>query len=789
MEQHLKRHWSALELDKILERLAQEAASPAAAEAARALTPQTGLSNVQALLDETWDAYTLLAKFGAPGFGGLLDVSNPLRRAEAGGALNMAELLRIGGVLRTLRGIVAWREKSAGLKTHLDDYFDGIQPNKYLEEQIFNAIDSEEEMNDNASPTLANIRRKIRAASARVREKLDSMVHSAYYQKFLQEPIVTQRGGRFVVPVKSEHRSEVPGLVHDSSGSGATVFIEPMAVVEANNEVRVLQNEERDEINRILQELSAECGSFASGIIRGWKLAVKLDLLFAKASLGYRMKATLPVLNADGVIDLKRARHPLIDPKRVVATDIRLGKDFDTLVITGPNTGGKTVALKTLGLLTLMTACGLLIPVSDKSEIAVFDRVLADIGDEQSIEQSLSTFSAHMTNIISILGDADSQSLVLLDELGAGTDPVEGAALATAILEELRQKGARIAATTHYAELKAYALDTPGVENGSCEFDVATLKPTYRLLIGVPGRSNAFAISRRLGMPESVVSRAQSLVNTENTQFERVVGQLEDARRALDEERSEAQRVREEARKALAEAEAKKAEIETNAQKTLDRAREQASLLVSRTRGQADAILNELEERRKQKNKLLSAQQKAHLNAGLRKLENTADPVQRRRHTDYTLPRALKPGDVVELFDLGRQATVLNVDGSRVLVQAGAIKTQTDVKNLRLVPESEQRRQERRRARAVTRQFSSAAAPSTLDLRGQTVEEALSNVDLFLDNAARCNLTQVTIIHGKGTGALRKAVQEHLKHHAAVKSFRLGVYGEGESGVTVAELK
>ena len=430
-----------------------------------------------------------------------------------------------------------------------------------------------------------------------------------------------------------------------------------------------------------------------------------------------------------------------------------------------------------------------MIPVSDNSEIAVFDRVLADIGDEQSIEQSLSTFSAHMTNIISILGDADSQSLVLLDELGAGTDPVEGAALATAILEELRQKGARIAATTHYAELKAYALDTPGVENGSCEFDVATLKPTYRLLIGVPGRSNAFAISRRLGMPESVVSRAQSLVNTENTQFERVVGQLEDARRALDEERSEAQRVREEARKALAEAEAKKAEIETNAQKALDRAREQASLLVSRTRGQADAILNELEERRKQKNKLLSAQQKAHLNAGLRKLENTADPVQRRRHTDYTLPRALKPGDVVELFDLGRQATVLNVDGSRVLVQAGAIKTQTDVKNLRLVPESEQRRQERRRARAVTRQFSSAAAPSTLDLRGQTVEEALSNVDLFLDNAARCNLTQVTIIHGKGTGALRKAVQEHLKHHPAVKSFRLGVYGEGESGVTVAELK
>lgn len=789
MAQQTERHLRALELDKILNRLAESTASPAAADAARALRPAKGLDSVRLLLDETWDAYRLTAKFGAPSFSGLADVSNPLRRAEAGGALNMAELLRIGGVLRTLRGIVAWREKSAGIKTHLDYYFESILPNKYLEDQIFGAIASEEEMNDNASPALANIRRKIRAASARAKEKLDSMVHSPYYQKFLQEPIVTQRDGRYVVPVKSEHRSEVPGLVHDSSGSGATVFIEPMAVVEANNEVRVLQNEERDEIDRILQALSQECGAFASGIVHGWQAGVHLDLVFAKAGLGYQMKATLPQLNDDGVIDLKRARHPLIDPKTVVPTDIRLGTDFDTLVITGPNTGGKTVALKTLGLLTLMTACGLLIPVSDNSKIAVFDRVLADIGDEQSIEQSLSTFSAHMTNIIEILREADGRSLVLLDELGAGTDPVEGAALATSILEQLRQQGARLAATTHYAELKAYALDTPGVENGSCEFDVATLRPTYKLLIGVPGRSNAFAISARLGMPQAVVERAKALVDSESTRFENVVGQLEETRRALDDERDAAAAARREAERIQAEAAAQKEEAAKKAQQTLDRAREQASLLVSRTRGQADALLNELEELRKQKNKRLTAEQKARINAGLRKMENDADPVHRRKNEGYRLPRPLQKGDVVELVDLGRQATVLSVDGSRVLVQAGAIRTQTALENLRLVPEKERRREERRRSRAITRQFASAAAPSELDLRGQNADEAIANVDLFLDNAARSHLTQVTIIHGKGTGVLRKAVQEHLKHHPGVKSYRLGVYGEGESGVTIAELK
>ncbi|ARP51154.1 MULTISPECIES: endonuclease MutS2 [Caproicibacterium] len=791
MDQQTKHHFHALELDKILHLLKQETASDAAADMAEQLCPLEDLSSVQRLLQETWDAYGLMAKFGSPAFGGLHDVANPLRRASSGGVLNMGELLRIAGVLRCLRAVSDWRSKSAGIKTTLDDRFNCIVTNKYLEEKIYGAIATEEEMNDNASPALAAIRRKIRAASTRAREKLDKMVHSPYYQKFLQDPIVTQRSGRYVVPVKAEFRGEVSGLVHDSSSSGATVFVEPMAVVEANNEVRVLQNDEKNEIDRILQELSAEAGSFADSIIHSCQYAAELDLIFAKASLGYKMKATLPEMNDCGELDLKHARHPLIDPKKVVATDIRLGTDFDTLVITGPNTGGKTVTLKTIGLLTLMAECGLLVPVSDGSRLSVFDRVLADIGDEQSIEQNLSTFSAHMTNIIRIMQEADGKSLVLLDELGAGTDPVEGAALATSILEQLRQQGARIAATTHYAELKAYALDTPGVQNGSCEFDVATLQPTYRLLIGVPGRSNAFAISRRLGMKASVVENAQQLVSQENTRFEDVVSKLEESRRSLEDERAEVQRDLLEAKKALESAEKEKAELEENAQKEMDRAREQASLLVSRTRGQSDLLLNELEELKKQKNKQITAEQKAKLNADLRKMEETADPVQKRRRRGGQLPRPLRVGDTVRLVDLDRPASVVEVsaDGKHVVVQAGVIKTKTDVENLQLVSDAEKRKAERRRTRTVSHRFSSAAAPSELDLRGQTADEAIANVDLFLDHAARSNLTQVTIIHGKGTGVLRKAVQEHLKRHPNVKRYRLGTYGEGESGVTIAELK
>ena len=644
MSETMERHFKALELDKILHLLAEETSCDAAAELAQNLRPSTSLSQVKRLLTETDEAHTMMARFGAPSFGGLKDVSNSLRRAEAGGTLNMTELLRIATVLRTLRGIVDWRSKSEGVKSILDDRFDAIMPNKYLEDRINHAILSEEEMADNASPQLATIRRKIRSASSRAREQLEKMVRSPVTQKYLQDPIITMRDGRFVVPVKAECRGDVPGLVHDTSSSGATVFVEPMAVVEANNEVRVLLSQEQAEMERILAELSAEAGNFASGIISGYKEAVELNLIFAKANLGYKMKATLPLVNDEGKIELKRARHPLIDKEKVVPTDIELGLHFDTLVITGPNTGGKTVSLKTVGLLTLMAMCGLLLPVADNSQISIFNHVLADIGDEQSIEQSLSTFSAHMTNIIKIFEQADASSLILLDELGAGTDPIEGAALAMSILEALRRKGTRIAATTHYAELKAYALQTEGVENACCEFDVTTLRPTYRLLIGVPGRSNAFAISLRLGMDPEIVEHARELVSSENTRFEDVVQSLETSRQRLEEERKEAQRQRLEAEEASRAAKERKDAIDAQADREMEEARRRASELIARTRGQIDAMLNEMEELKKQKNKALTAEQKAKLKSGLRALENEADPVRKKDEEAYVLPRPLKKG-------------------------------------------------------------------------------------------------------------------------------------------------
>ena len=790
MSETMERHFKALELDKILHLLAEETSCDAAAELAQNLRPSTSLSQVKRLLTETDEAHTMMARFGAPSFGGLKDVSNSLRRAEAGGTLNMTELLRIATVLRTLRGIVDWRSKSEGVKSILDDRFDAIMPNKYLEDRINHAILSEEEMADNASPQLATIRRKIRSASSRAREQLEKMVRSPVTQKYLQDPIITMRDGRFVVPVKAECRGDVPGLVHDTSSSGATVFVEPMAVVEANNEVRVLLSQEQAEMERILAELSAEAGNFASGIISGYKEAVELNLIFAKANLGYKMKATLPLVNDEGKIELKRARHPLIDKEKVVPTDIELGLHFDTLVITGPNTGGKTVSLKTVGLLTLMAMCGLLLPVADNSQISIFNHVLADIGDEQSIEQSLSTFSAHMTNIIKIFEQADASSLILLDELGAGTDPIEGAALAMSILEALRRKGTRIAATTHYAELKAYALQTEGVENACCEFDVTTLRPTYRLLIGVPGRSNAFAISLRLGMDPEIVEHARELVSSENTRFEDVVQSLETSRQRLEEERKEAQRQRLEAEEASRAAKERKDAIDAQADREMEEARRRASELIARTRGQIDAMLNEMEELKKQKNKALTAEQKAKLKSGLRALENEADPVRKKDEEAYVLPRPLKKGDPVLIYDIDKKGTVLqppDKDGKTALVQAGIIQTRVPVSNLRLLNEKPVKKPQGSVTRIVNR--ANVRAAMELDVRGQTSDEALMNVDQFIDSAVLAGINMLTIIHGKGTGALRAAVQQHLKRHPNVKSFRLGTFGEGEAGVTIVELK
>ena len=784
----MDKHTKALELDKILEMVAGECSSADGAELARKLEPVFTAAEARWLLEETDAAFVAMAKFGAPSFYGMKNVTNPLRRAQAGGGLGLRELLDIAGTLRTIRGLTQWWGKSESVRTALTGRFEVLAPNKYLEEKIFTCILNEEEVADNASPALANIRRKIRAASQRVRDQLDKLIRSPSHQKHLQESIVTQRGGRYVVPVKAEFRGEVPGLVHDTSASGATVFVEPMSVVEANNEIRVLRSDEQEEISRILLELSGEAGSFADSIIESYNYAVQLDLIFAKAQVAYRMKAVVPQVGEDGRIVLHAARHPLIPKDKVVPTDITLGVSFDTLIITGPNTGGKTVALKTIGLLTLMAMCGLMIPAGEGSQISVFRHILADIGDEQSIEQSLSTFSSHMVNIIHIFQVADASSLILLDELGAGTDPVEGAALAQSIIQELRGRGARLACTTHYAELKAYAIQTPGVENGSCEFDVATLRPTYRLLIGVPGKSNAFAITQRLGMDPSIVDRARELVSRESNAFEQVVGRLEEDRRKMEDE---LRRLRESAAKAqqsAEQAERLKEEAESQFKKEVDRARQEAAQIVQKTRQRADALVNELEDLRRQKNKQLSAEQKARLRSGLKELENSSDPVRERRDDNYVLPRPLVVGDEVLIYDIDKDATVLEEpkDGM-VLVQAGIIKTRVPLSNLRLM--SKRQMKKKNPTRTVTKNLSTPEVASSLDLRGQTVEEALMEVDSFLDRASRMHLSQVTIIHGKGTGALRAAVQQHLRRCAQVKSFRLGTYGEGESGVTIAELK
>lgn len=789
MEYNIQKHMKTIELDKVLEMLAEKTACADAADFARNLIPVTEIEEVQQMLSETDTAYQMMARFGAPSFYGLQQIVNSLRRAQSGGVLNLEEFLSIAGVLRAMRTIVQWRKKSEGLQTMLDWRFDCLTSNQYLEDKINQTVASEEEVADTASPALADIRRKMRHASQKVREQLDNMIRSNAYQKYLQDQIVTMRGGRYVVPVKAEYRGEVPGLVHDTSSSGSTLFIEPMSVVEANNEIRVLQSKEKDEIERILTELSAEVGQFADDIIVGYDAAVQLNVIFAKADLAYTMKATMPQLNQTGTIQFKQARHPLLNRDTVVPTDIVLGKEFDTLMITGPNTGGKTVTLKTIGLLSAMAMCGLMLPVAEGSQVSVFRHILVDIGDEQSIEQSLSTFSSHMTKIIHIIEQADDNSLVLLDELGAGTDPIEGAALAIAILEHLRKQGCKIAATTHYAELKEYALQTDGVENACCEFDVQTLRPTYRLLIGVPGRSNAFAISKRLGIEDSIIQRAKELVSAENTKFEDVVRSLEETRQKLEEEKEQAEALRLHAVKLNESAQEQKKRIEANAAKEIEIARCQASNLVARTRAQIDALMEEMDQLRKQKS--LTPEQKAKLNQGIRSLEDMADPVHKKEKEDYVLPRPLKIGDTVLIFDIDKQATVIGLSkkSDQVEVQAGIMKTRVPLSNLRLMEQEKVKTPQPVSRRGTRTDRAHAKVVRELDIRGQTAMEALLDVDNFIDAAVMAGVHQLSIIHGKGTGVLRAAVQQHLKKHPSVKSYRLGVFGEGESGVTIVELK
>lgn len=788
----------SLELPKILNMLADLTACNDAYEKAVAIEPSNDFFEVSQLLSETEAAHTLIAKFGAPSFGGLINVDNAVRRAESGGVLSMRELLDISQVLRVIRTISSWREKSAGCEGALDDYFNSLYTNKYLEDMINNAIVSDGEMSDNASPELKSIRRKMRVQESRIREQLDRMLHSQGYKNILQEAIVTQRNGRFVVPVKSEHRSEVAGMVHDTSSSGATVFIEPAAVVEANNEIKVLKARERDEIERILTELSAEAGGFADTIIRSSQNAVELNLIFSKAQLAYKMKASKPVMNNEGIIDLKKARHPLLPAASAVPIDVRLGEDYDSLVITGPNTGGKTVSIKTIGLLTLMAQCGLFIPASDTSRLSVFRNVLSDIGDEQSIEQSLSTFSAHITTIVGITERADGKTLVLIDELGAGTDPVEGAALAVSILEYLRQKGAKIAATTHYSELKEYALKTERVENASCEFDVETLSPTYKLLIGIPGRSNAFAISARLNLNGEIIENAKNFISAENTRFEDVVDTLEKTRLQMEEERSKTAEMQAEIDAIKKKAQLKLDEASKKGEKELERARNEATRIVENAKRAANSLMLEIDMLKKEQAKEKNASEMARKAraAMKRQLDNidslTSENIGEIEDEDYVLPRELRLGDRVLICSLGTEGTVISLpDGKgNAEVQAGIMKTKVPVSGLRLLGQKKQKAQ-KTAVRSVRSNDIPAAksAKTSVDLRGMDSETAVMELDMFIDSVVRSGIHEFTVIHGKGTGTLRRAVQAHLKGHPNIRSYRLGVFGEGEDGVTIAELK
>lgn len=789
----LDRHLKALELDKVLERLAGYTACEDAREAALGLRPAKSEEEQCERMQLTFDAYTLEARHGTPSFGGMGNVAHQLRKAASGGVLSMGELLGIASLLRAVRSVAEWSQDAAELEDmSISQYFTQLVPNKYFEELITSSILSEDEMADSASPQLADIRRKIRSASSGIKDKLDSMIHQASVVKYLQDAIVTIRDGRYVIPVKAEYKSSVSGIVHDTSASGATLFIEPMAVVEMNNQIRVLQNAEKAEIERILAGLSAQAGEFADSIISSYNSLVKLNVIFSAANLAYDMKAVRPEINNRGRIMLKRARHPLIDKERVVPVTVGLGIDYDTLVITGPNTGGKTVTLKTIGLLTVMAMCGLMIPADDESEVSFFENVLVDIGDEQSIEQSLSTFSSHMTNIINIISLSTRRSLVLLDELGAGTDPAEGAALAVSVLEYIKGVGSKTAATTHYAELKSYALDTERVGNASCEFDVNTLKPTYRLLIGVPGRSNAFAISERLGLPPVIVSHARSLISEEDKRFDRVVQALESARSEAEKEQGKVYELRRELEDMRSDYDSRRRELEKEREKVIASARDEARNIVDKAKNEAINLLDELEELKKREapaSDILRAA-RAAVKSGIGRLEDAADPVTGQISEKYTLPRALKPGDSVVIADINKSGIVLEAPEKEkwALVQSGVMKMRVPLDNLRLTEEKNKQASPRSISRGKRAEVTKTSNME-LDIRGQTVEDAILDMDRFIDSCVLSGFTTVTIIHGKGTGALRTGVTKYLRTNKHIKSFRLGTYGEGESGVTVVELK
>lgn len=794
----MNKYYKKLELDKILELLAEQTSSDSCRDKALKLSPSFDEAEIRRELQKTNDAFTLSAKFGTPRFRRIKDISFSLRRCKSGSALSFRELLDVADILRETNMLCDWFGQCESMENSLSEYFRELYPIKDLEQRISESIISEEEMSDAASPELASIRKRIVRQGMNIREQLDKLIKSRSTQKFLQEAIVTMRDGRYVVPVRSEYKNEVSGLVHDTSATGQTFFIEPMSVVEANNEIRVLKSREQAEIERITQELSARVGENADSIANNFRVAQILELYFAKANLGAKMRGVAANIVSEPRISLHQARHPLIDQNSVVPITVELGGAYSSLMITGPNTGGKTVAIKTIGLLTLMTMCGLMIPAGDGSEVGIFGGIYVDIGDEQSIEQSLSTFSSHMVNVVKILSLADDRSLVLIDELGSGTDPVEGAALAVSILSALREQGAKVAATTHYQEVKMYALQTEGVENASCEFDVNTLKPTYRLIVGVPGKSNAFAISQRLGMPDYVIDRAKELVSTENKRFEQVVDALEKSRQELEALKESAAISERNAKMTESELKQKLSDLEQQKEKELESARQRAMSIVEETRFRSNQLLNELEELKKVKDKEALRQglsaAKGKTNSALNRMQDDANPVVQRHIDSYVLPRPLKAGDTVMLADTRKEGvlmTVPNMSGT-CYVQVGMMKIKTNQKNLRLVENKKKQQPQKSVGGSVKKQVTSnmnRRGGMELDIRGMMSDEGVLEVERFIDGAQLSGISTVVIIHGKGTGALRAAVQQSLKTNPAVKSYRQGAYGEGEAGVTVVELK
>ena len=792
----MKKSYKVLEFDKILEKLQNYTTSEMVREFIGKIEPFSNIEKARFAQKETTEAVTMLLRHGSPSVSlSIQNVKGSVKRADIGGVLTPKELMDISRVLYVARKFKLYIADTGSDIEILKSMSEGLISHRPIEDKINSCIISETEIADDASQELLSIRRKIKRLNANIRETLDKMIRSEHYKKFLQDPIVTMRSDRFVIPVRAEYRSEVSGIVHDTSSSGSTIFVEPMSVVNMNNEIRDYQNKEEQEIQRILAELSSEVSSVSEDILGDQKIITKLDFIFAKGKLSLDYNGTEPALNTDGIVEFRHARHPLISKDTVVANDIFLGKDFDTLVITGPNTGGKTVTLKTIGLFSIMAAAGLHIPAREGSTAAVFSDFFADIGDEQSIEQSLSTFSSHMVNIVDILKNAKDNSLVLFDELGAGTDPTEGAALAVSILENLRDLGAKTVATTHYSELKIYALSTDGVENASCEFDVESLRPTYKLLIGIPGKSNAFAISKRLGLEDHIIERANELLSDENVKFEDVISDLEQNRLQAQSDKEYALRLKRELTDLKREIDKERKSLKDKKSQILEEARREAKIIVMEARDEANSLIKDLEKMRQQGHIKNLDQKVTKTREKLKAKEDTLDSAMAKAKKPrplYHKPIDLKIGDTIRIIDMDQEASVMRLadKNGMVKVQAGIINMDVHISNLALVDDKTSKDLADKYIKASGSYVRKTQSVSTqVDLRGQNLDEALMNTEKFLDDCYLAGVSPVTVIHGKGTGILRKGIHEMLKKHRYVKGFRLGTYGEGEDGITIVELK